>query len=82
MKGKENKNLEIVIEQLNSDKDFLEKELDEMHLKHEELLEELEYKDKENFELQKKIEDMDTKIDELEEKLQGKGEGSIIGVYK
>jgi peptidoglycan hydrolase CwlO-like protein len=68
----------MVIEQLNSDKDYLEKELDEMHMKHEELLEEIEFKDKENFEMMKKIEDLETKVQELEEKLQGKGEGNDI----
>ena len=65
----------MIIEQLNSDKDFLEKELDEMHSKQEELLEELEYKDRENLELQKKIDDLDSKIEEMEEKLAGKGQG-------
>ena len=65
----------MIIEQLNSDKDFLEKELDEMHSKQEELLEELEYKDRENLELQKKIDDLDSKIEEMEGKLAGKGQG-------
>ena len=64
-----------MIEQLNSDKDSLEKELDEMIIKHEELLEELNFKDNENFEMMKKIQEMENKIEEMEDKLQGKGQG-------
>ena len=49
-----------------------------MLLKHEELLEELNFKDNENFEMMKKIQEMENKLEEMEEKLQGKGQGIFI----
>jgi peptidoglycan hydrolase CwlO-like protein len=57
------------------EKDGLEQELDEMHLKQEELLEELEFKEKENLDLQKKIQEMEGHMDEMEEKIQGREMG-------
>lgn len=46
-----------------------------MHIKHEELLEELNYKDNENFELMKKVQEMEIRIEEMEEHIHGKGQG-------
>lgn len=46
-----------------------------MHMKQEELLEELEFKEKENLELHKKIQEMEGQMDDMEEKIRGKDMG-------
>lgn len=46
-----------------------------MHIKHDELIEELEFKEGENFELRRRIEELESKLEDVEEKWQGKGRG-------
>ena len=67
--------MEALIEKINEEKENLERELEELTLQHEELLDNLEFKDKEIAELQERNEELEIQIERMEESLEGRGNG-------
>ena len=61
--------MEELIAQLNADKNYFEKELIEMQMKQDDMLEELKRKDKEIYDLQKVREEIEISFSGQEEKI-------------
>lgn len=70
--------MEALIEKINEEKENLERELEELTLQHEELLDNLEFKDKEISELQERNEELEIQIERMEESLEGQGNGKFF----
>ena len=56
----------------------MEKELEDMQARQEELLDELEFKDKEIFELQRNNEELEMRFEEIQEEFRMKENGKTI----
>lgn len=67
--------MEALIERINEEKEYLEREMEDLTLQHEELLDNLEFKDKEISELQQRNEELEMQIERMEDSLEGRGNG-------
>lgn len=67
--------MEALIERINEEKEYLEREMEDLTLQHEELLDNLEFKDKEIAELQQRNEELEMQIERMEDSLEGRGNG-------